>query len=52
MDAKRQEDAVSKVCLFVRNLPFSSTDTELEDVFKHYGSLRSCYTVKDRGQTA
>lgn len=43
------EEGVSKICLFVRNLPYSITDTELGAVFKRYGDLRSCYTVKDKG---
>lgn len=40
----------SSVCLFVRNLPYTTTDSELEDVFKRHGALRSCYTVKERGE--
>lgn len=43
------EEGVSKICLFVRNLPYSITDTELGAVFKRYGDLRSCYTVKEKG---
>lgn len=41
---------VSKICIFVRNLPYSTTDEELEAVFKRYGALVSCFTVKDKGK--
>ena len=40
---------VSKICLFVRNIPYSTTDCELEEAFKPYGPLRACYTVKEKG---
>lgn len=42
-------DSVSKICLFVRNLPYSVSDGELEKVFQPYGAIKSCYTVKDKG---
>lgn len=41
--------SVSKICLFVQNIPYSTTDSELEEVFKAYGPLKACYTVKDKG---
>jgi len=44
------EDVYSKVCLFVRNIPFSVTDSELEKVFEPYGALAACFTVKDKGK--
>jgi RNA recognition motif-containing protein len=44
------DSVLSKICLFVGNLPYSVTDAELEAVFKSYGSLRSCYTVKHKGE--
>ena len=43
------ESGLSKICLFVRNLPYSLSDAELEAVFKVHGPLKSSYTVKQRG---
>ena len=43
------DDSLSKICLFVRNLAYSLTDAELEAIFKPYGAIRSCYTVRDKG---
>ena len=33
--------------LFVRSLPFSTTDEQLEDVFSQIGPLQQCFVVKD-----
>ena len=34
--------------LFVRSLPFSTTDEQLEDVFSQIGPLQQCFVVKDQ----
>eukprot|EP00562_Extubocellulus_spinifer_P005246 CAMPEP_0178524190 /NCGR_PEP_ID=MMETSP0696-20121128/29507_1 /TAXON_ID=265572 /ORGANISM="Extubocellulus spinifer, Strain CCMP396" /LENGTH=937 /DNA_ID=CAMNT_0020155501 /DNA_START=216 /DNA_END=3029 /DNA_ORIENTATION=+ len=34
--------------LFVRNVPFDATRTDLFEVFRHYGRIESIYLVKDR----
>ncbi len=47
--SKAVDNCVSKVCLFVRNIPYSTTDADLHEVFQHYGTLRACFTVKDKG---
>ena len=47
---RKSEEVYSKVCLFVRNIPFSTTDIELEEVFKPFGALAGCFTVKDKGR--
>lgn len=36
--------------LFVRNLPYSTTDDQLLSVFGKYGAVKSCFTVKDKGE--
>ena len=41
--------SVSSKTLFVRNLPYSSRDADLEAAFSDYGSLKSCFTVKEKG---
>jgi len=40
--------------LFVRSLPFSTTDEQLEDVFSQIGPLQQCFVVKEdqHGATA
>ena len=39
---------MSRLTLFVRNLPYSTTDEELATVFGHYGTLKRCFTVKEK----
>ena len=41
--------SVSDKTLFVRNLPYRTSDKELETVFCEYGPLKSCFTVKEKG---
>ena len=36
--------------LFVGNLPFSTSDQELERVFSEYGGLKAAFTVKEKGE--
>ncbi len=36
--------------LFVRNLPFTTTDSELESIFGDVGPIRRCFVVKDKGE--
>lgn len=48
--AVHMDDSLSKICLFVRNLPYSLTDAELETIFKPYGAIKSCFIVKDKGR--
>ena len=35
--------------LFVRNLPYTTTDDRLTSAFAKYGAIKSCFTVKDKG---
>ena len=41
--------SVSDKTLFARNLPYGTSDKELEAVFCEYGELKSCFTVKEKG---
>ena len=40
----------SEKTLFVRGLDYSTTDARLEEVFSDYGPIKTCFTVKDKGQ--
>ena len=48
-DLKEPRVHLSKT-LFVRNLPYSTTDEVLESVFSPYGELRRCFVVKEKGK--
>ena len=47
---KEDTSATRRKTLFVRNLPFSTTDRQLEDAFGNYGPIKRCFVVKDRGK--
>lgn len=49
MTAVEQSDSLSKICLFVRNIPYDTTDAELEEAFKAFGPIKACFTVKNKG---
>lgn len=42
---------VSQKVLFVRNLPFSTTDQDLENVFSEIGPIKRCFVIRDKGET-
>ena len=50
MGTKMTEGSKDKKTLFVRNLPYTTTDAELEKAFGHYGQINSCFTVKEKGK--
>ena len=35
--------------LFVRNLPYTATDKELEEAFSEFGPIKRSFVVKDKG---
>jgi len=49
---KRSEDrsVVSQKVLFVRNLPFSTTDKDLENIFSEIGPIKRCFVIRDKGE--
>jgi len=40
----------SEKTLFVRGLDYSTTDAQLEEAFSDCGPIKTCFTVKDKGQ--
>ncbi|XP_068722511.1 RNA-binding protein 28-like [Montipora capricornis] len=42
---------VSQKVVFVRNLPFSTTDTDLENLFSDIGPIRSSFVIRENGKT-
>lgn len=45
------ETSEARRTLFVRNLPYSTTDDQLSSVFAEYGGVKTCFTVKEKGHT-
>lgn len=43
---------MARLTLFVRNLPYNTTDEDLATVFSHYGQLKRCFTVKEKSKNA
>ena len=41
---------VSQKVLFVRNLPFSTTDEDLENLFSEVGPIKRCFVIRDKGE--
>ena len=41
---------VSQKVLFVRNLPFSTTDQDLENIFSNVGPIKRCFVIRDKGK--
>ena len=37
--------------LFVRNLPYSTTNEQLERLFSDIGPIKRCFVVKSKGKT-
>lgn len=57
MAADRNEDskvkdgsAVSQKVLFVRNLPFSTKDQDLENIFSDVGPIKRSFVIRDKGK--
>ena len=48
-NVNRKDLEAQRKTLFVRNLPYTATDKELEDVFSEYGPIKRSFVVKDKG---
>ena len=48
-DGADEPRAQSRKVLFVRNLPFTTNDKDLEDAFSEYGPIKRCFAVRDKG---
>jgi multiple RNA-binding domain-containing protein 1 len=46
-DAEAKAEEVSQARLFVRNLPFATTEEELKDYFSYYGKILECHIPVD-----
>ena len=49
-EEEKPEKGNARRTLFVRNLPYSTSDDQLSSVFVKYGAIKSCFTVKDKGK--
>ena len=39
--------------LFIRNLPYNTTtNEELQEIFSHYGPLKACFVVTEKGKVS
>ena len=45
-----KDTTLSSTTLFVRNLPFSFDNKELENLFSEVGPVKRCFVVKDKGR--
>jgi len=43
------ESSLTTGKLFVRNLPYSATAEQLEELFGQVGPIKGCFVVKDKG---
>ena len=48
-DSGKKDMEPQRKTLFVRNLPYTTTDKELEDAFSEYGPIKRSFVVKDKG---
>ena len=48
--ADQPSSTITTKTLFVRNLPFTTTNAKLETAFEDYGPIKSCFVVKDPGK--
>ena len=46
----KDRSLVSQKVLFVRNLPFSTTDQDLENIFSEVGPIKRCFVIRDKGE--
>ena len=47
--ANHASNSFSKKTLFVRGLPYSTSDADLEESFSECGPVKTCFTIKETG---
>ena len=45
-----QATAFARKTIFIRNLPFETSNDKLEKEFSNYGPVKKAFVVKDRGR--
>ena len=48
-EAEKDPQGTQRKTLFVRNLPYTTSDKLFEDAFSEYGPIKRCFVVKDKG---
>ena len=49
--AENVESLKKSRTLFVRNLPYSATNEQLEQLFGDVGPIKRCFVVKNKGKS-
>ena len=47
--ANHASNSFSRKTLFVRGLPYSTSDADLEESFSECGPVKTCFTIKEAG---
>lgn len=51
--SSKESDAANSLpqrTIFVRNLPYNTTNKKLEDAFSEFGPIKQAFVVKDQGK--
>ena len=47
----KESSTTSRKVLFVRNLPFSTSDNDLENFFSEVGPVKRCFVIRNKGKS-